>query len=88
MKCGTGEGWRRSAGSIVCEMKKCQGVEEYPTKDTRRKAKWIGYILHRNCLLRLIIAGTTEGRRDVKGRRGRRRTKLLDELKERKTAVN
>jgi len=23
MKCGAGEGWRRSVGSIVWEMKKC-----------------------------------------------------------------
>ena len=44
----------------------------------------IGYILHSNCIQRHIIAGTTEGRTDVKGRRGRRRTKLLDDLKEKK----
>ena len=23
LKCGAGEGWRRSVGQIMCEMKKC-----------------------------------------------------------------
>jgi hypothetical protein len=30
---------------------------------TRRKAKWIGHILHRNCLLKHVIEGKVEGRR-------------------------
>jgi hypothetical protein len=28
----------------------------------RRKASWIGHILHRNCLLKCIIEGEIEGR--------------------------
>jgi hypothetical protein len=43
-----------------------------------REAKWIGHILPRNCLLKHVIEGKTEGT----GRRGRRRKQLLVELKE------
>ena len=39
----------------------------------RRKANWIGHILSRNCLLKHVIGGKIEGRREVKRRRGRRR---------------
>ena len=48
-----------------------------------RKAKWIGHILRRNCLLQRVIEGKMKGRIEVTGRRGRRRRKLLDDLKER-----
>jgi len=51
---------------------------------SKRKAKWIGYILRRNCLLQRVIEGKTEGGIEVTGRRGRRRRKLLDDLKERR----
>ena len=44
----------------------------------KRKANWIGHILRRNCLLQRVI----EGKIEVTGRRGRRRRKLLDDLKE------
>jgi hypothetical protein len=37
----------------------------------RRKAKWIGHILHRNCLLKHIIEGKIEERTAVTGRLGR-----------------
>jgi hypothetical protein len=47
---------------------------------SKRKANWIGHILRRNCLLQQVI----EGRIEVTGRRGRRRRKLLDDLKERR----
>jgi hypothetical protein len=47
----------------------------------RRKANWIDHILRRNCLLKHVIEGKLEGR---KGRRGRRRKQLLDDLKEKK----
>jgi hypothetical protein len=40
--------------------------------------------LRRNCLLRQVIEGKIKGRIDMKGRRGRRRRKLLGELKERR----
>jgi len=44
----------------------------------RREANWIGHILRRNCLLKHIIEGKIEGRKEVTGRRGRRRKQLLD----------
>jgi hypothetical protein len=50
----------------------------------RRKANWIGHILCRNCLLKHIIERKIEGRIEKKERRGRRRKKLLDDLKEKK----
>ena len=50
-------------------------------KIKRRRANWIGRILHRNCLLKHGIKGKIEGRIDVAGRRGRRRKQLLDDLK-------
>jgi hypothetical protein len=48
----------------------------------RRQANWIGYILRRNCLLKLVIEGKLEGRIEMTGRRGRRPKQLLDDLKE------
>jgi hypothetical protein len=50
----------------------------------KREANWIGHILRRNCLLRQIIEGRMKGGIEVTGRRGRRRGKLLDNLKERR----
>jgi hypothetical protein len=40
--------------------------------------------LRKKCLLRQVIAGKIKGGIEVTGRRGRRRRKLLDELKERR----
>jgi hypothetical protein len=48
-----------------------------------RQANWIGHVLRRNCLLKHIIAVKLEGGIEVTGRRGRRRMKLLNDLKER-----
>jgi len=50
----------------------------------KRKAKWIGHILSRNCLLQRVIEGKIQGGIEVTGRRGRRHRKLLDDLKERR----
>jgi hypothetical protein len=50
----------------------------------QRKAKWIGHILRRNCLLQQVIEGKIKGWIEVTLRRGRRRRKLLDDLKERR----
>ena len=50
----------------------------------KRKANWIGHILHRNCLLQRVIEGRMKVGIEVTGRRGRRRRKLLGDLKERK----
>jgi hypothetical protein len=49
----------------------------------RRKANWIGHILRRNCLLKHVNEGKLEGRREMTGRRGRRRKKLLDDFRKR-----
>ena len=43
----------------------------------------IGHILRRNCLLQRVIEGKLKGGIEETGRRGRRRKKLLDDLKER-----
>jgi len=43
----------------------------------RRKAKWIGHILRRNCLLKHVIDGKTRERTEVAERRGRRWKQLL-----------
>ena len=48
------------------------------------KASWIGHILRRNCLLQRVIEGKIKGGIEVTGRRGRKRRKLLDDLKERR----
>ena len=48
------------------------------------KASWIGHILHRNCLLKQVIEGKIKGEMEVTRRRGRRREKLLDDLKDRR----
>ena len=49
-----------------------------------RKANWIGHILRRNCLLKQVIEGKIKGRIEVARRQGRRRKKLLDDLKNRR----
>jgi hypothetical protein len=50
----------------------------------KRKANWIGHILRRNCLLQRVIEGKIQGGIEVTGKQGRRRTKLSDDLKERR----
>jgi hypothetical protein len=44
----------------------------------------IGHVLRRNCLLQRVIEGKIQEGIEVTGRQGRRRTKLLDDLKERR----
>ena len=51
---------------------------------SKQKANWIGHILRRNCFLQLVIEGKLKGGIEVTGRQGRRRRKLLDDLKERR----
>jgi len=50
----------------------------------KRKANWIGHILRRNCFLQRVTEGKIQGGIEVTGRQGRRRRKLLDDLKERR----
>ena len=54
----------------------------------KRKANWIGHILRRNCLLKQVIEGKIKGEMEVTRRRGRRRKKLLDDLKDRRGYSN
>jgi len=48
------------------------------------KTNLIGHFLRRNCLLQQVIKGKIQEWIDVTGRQGRRRRKLLDDLKERR----
>ena len=50
---------------------------------SKRKANWIGHNLCRNYLLQQVIEGKIKGGIEVTGRQGKRRRKLLDDLKER-----
>jgi hypothetical protein len=57
-------------------------VKEHETHDISKwKANWIGHILCRNCLLQRVIEEEMGGGIEVVGRR---RRKLLDDLKERR----
>jgi hypothetical protein len=38
---------------------------------SKRKANWIGHILHRNCLLQRVTEGKIDGVVEVTGRHGR-----------------
>ena len=51
---------------------------------SKRKANWIGHISRRNYLLQQVNEGKIKGGIEVAARRGRRRRKLLDDLKERR----
>jgi hypothetical protein len=51
---------------------------------SKRKANWSGHILRRNWRLQQVIEGKIKGGIEVTGRRGRRRRKLLNDLKERR----
>jgi hypothetical protein len=44
----------------------------------------MGHILRRNCLLQRVTERKIQGRIEVTGRQGKRRRKLLDDLKERR----
>jgi hypothetical protein len=51
---------------------------------SKLNANWIGHILGENCFLRQANEGKIKGGIEVKGRRGKRIRKQLDELKERR----
>jgi hypothetical protein len=53
-------------------------------KYVKRKSNWVGHILRINCLIRQVIEGKINGLIEVTERQGRRRRKLLDDLKERR----
>ena len=51
---------------------------------SEREANWIGPILHRNCPLQQVNKGKIKGGIEVTETRGRRRRKLVDDIKERR----
>jgi len=50
----------------------------------KRKSNWIGHILRINSLPQQVIEGKIKGQIEVTRRRGRRRKKLLNDLKDRR----
>jgi hypothetical protein len=64
------------------ELRRIKEEKNILDKIKREKARWIGHILLRNCLLKRVIAGNVEGRIGATGRRGIRRKQLVDDLKE------
>ena len=83
LKCGPGEGRRRSVGVIVCKMKKCYIELKQDRKILsvihvkRTEADGIGHVLRMNCLLKRVIEGKLERMR----RRGKRPKQPQDEVK-------
>ena len=62
-----------------------QGGKKYPAynkKKVGRKVNWIGHILCRSCRRKRVIEGKVVVNIEVRGRRGRRRKQILDNLKE------
>jgi hypothetical protein len=86
LECGVGEWWRRSVWPIMWQNKEVllrfKEQRNILHEISKRKANWFGHILRRNCLLRKVIEGKIKGWIEVTGRRGKRRRKLLDDLKE------
>jgi hypothetical protein len=48
----------------------------------KRKANWVGHMLHRNCVLKHLVVGKTEGRIEVTERRGIRSKQLVGDRNE------
>jgi hypothetical protein len=83
--------WRRMEKIISTDRVRNEGVllrvkEQWNIlhEIRKRKANWIGHILRRNCLLQWEKEGKIQGGIEVTGKQGRRRRKLLDDLKERR----
>ena len=88
LKCGAGEGWRKISWTDHMRNEEVLlrvNVQRNILHEIRkRKANWIGHILRRNCLLKQVIEGKIKGEIEVARRQGRRRKKLLDDLKDRR----
>jgi hypothetical protein len=76
--------WRRMKISWVDRVRNEEVLQTVKEKNNNLQTikRMIGHILRRNCLLKHVIEGKTEGRIEVTGRRGRRRKQLLDDLQE------
>jgi len=87
LKCGAGEGWRRSAATdrVRNELFR-RAKEEWNILKIikRRKINCIDHSLRINCLVKHVIERMIKGRIEVKESRGRRRKQLLDDLKEKR----
>ena len=68
------QGYKTNYGLLSCEIREIR----------KRKANCIGHILRRNCFLKQVIEGKIKGEIEVTRRQGRRRKKLLDDLKDRR----
>jgi len=68
-------------GEVLLRVKEQRNILHEMSK---RKANWIGHILRGNCLLQRVVERKIKVGIEVTGRRGRRRTKLLDDLQERR----
>ena len=77
---------QRARTVLYCHLWDVRLYNIFPTlhEIIKRKANWIGHILRRICLLKQIIEGKIKGEMEVARRRGRRRKKLLDDLKDRR----
>ena len=83
LKCGSGEGWRKSVGRTRRQMRNLPVVQE----DRKilnaiwyHKHKWMGRVLWHDGILHDVL----EGRMLGKSTRGRRRIQLVDDLLETK----
>jgi hypothetical protein len=83
-KFGNGEGWRRSFGPTLREIRKFYfGVKEERNilhTINKRKADLIGHLLHRNCRLKDVIERKIDRRIEMTGGRVKRRKNLMDDL--------
>ena len=75
---------RRRKKLLDVSLNRVNGQRNILHEIRKRKANWIGHILRRNCLLKQVIEGKIKGEIKVTRRRGRRRKKVLNELKDRR----
>jgi hypothetical protein len=66
-------------GEVLLRVKEQRNILQEISK---REDNWIGHILRRSCLPQQVIKGMIKGGIEVTGRRGRRRRKVLDNIKE------
>jgi len=64
------------------------GRKEDPVYSRGRKVNWVGHRLWGNCLLKNLTVGKIEGRIEGRGRWGKRRKQLSDDLKEKENTWN
>jgi len=60
LKCGAGEGWRRSICRIVCEMKKWRKKVTFFIKENKGRLTKLITSAHRKCLLNHVCEGNVE----------------------------